>query len=109
MTYWDVWISDPDDPDFTWEQGEGEFDHSPEKLKGCPAIYHRAMWFTIMERIKDGTYQGKQLDWGSWVAKVNKKQIRELCEEVGSVDKEFISFIESLKDDRVYALVIEEF
>jgi hypothetical protein len=63
-------------------------------------------------------FKGKQVDWGTYVAKVNKEQITQFVSEIYELPyylsfmdeaiKELIDFIADLENDKIYALVAGE-
>lgn len=77
----------------------------------------------LRARIESGVYEGKQTDWGSWVARVNKQQISEFIEIMYADDKsldnptfshlkknylELLAFVETLDPENKYALAAVE-
>ncbi len=38
-------------------------------------------FFDVQQRIEDGIYEGRKVDWGCWVAKVRKKDLLLLVDE----------------------------
>jgi hypothetical protein len=77
----------------------------------------------LKKRISDGAYVGKQVDWGAWVAKVSKQQIKDFMSDMytdGSCFEqehnahikkdylELIAFVADLDDEGEYALVASE-
>jgi len=77
MTYYDVYVGLNDDT-FKWEGGNwsGNFPRN-----GSPKLPAKAPFMELMFRIADGTYEGKQLDWGAYGAKVTKGQIFDFIQE----------------------------
>lgn len=76
-------------------------------------------YFKLKERIADGAYDGRKVDWGAWAARVTKKQIIEFIDEEygespftgaydGHLRKEYealISFVKELSTDDEHYLV----
>ncbi len=78
----------------------------------------------LIDRIESGAYEGKQTDWGAWVAKVSKQQILGFIEDCYGQDRyytdpkymphlydkmqELLRRIESLDEHKTYALVASE-
>ena len=118
----DVYIGFLDDLNFAWDGGDwnGNVPHrkSPFFHDG-----HKAFW-EMLRRIEMGDLDGKQTDWGGWVARCKKSQIeaiiRDLYEghpwyEPGSPMphmeqrlKALKAYVAQLTDDDVYALVATE-
>jgi len=106
MTYYDVYVGLNDDS-FKWEGGNwsGNFPRN-----GSPRLPVPAPFRELMEKIVDGTYEGKQLDWGAFGAKVTKGQIVDFIQEF--YDDKWLRFnadtphrIEEL--EKVYNYVLE--
>ena len=73
----------------------------------------------LKKRISDGAYVGKQVDWGAWVAKVSKQQIKDFMSDMYSGSNDFephikkdylelIAFVDELDDEGEYALTASE-
>ena len=78
----------------------------------------------LRARIKAGAYEGRQVDWGAWVAKANRQQILDFINSVYSeaqIDDwakslphlkeqydELVAFVEALDPDANYALTASE-
>lgn len=126
MSYLDVYIGNLDDPEFNWEGGNWE-GNIPRRIspffphKWTPSGY--SPFSEVVERIRAGIYNGKQTDWGGWVARVTKKQIMELLDELYPPEwyraqehfpwilqqmEELKRFVESLDPSKEYALVAAE-
>lgn len=113
----DVYIGSLDDPEFAWN-GNVPRQKSPLFPDG-----HKAFW-EVRRRIAQGDLDGKQTDWGGWVARVKQSQIetfiRDLYEghtwyESGSPMphmeqsfKDLKAYIGQLNDNDIYALVATE-
>ena len=123
MSYCDAYIGYLDDPYFRWGEGEGT-GRPPKRVSPFfPPAYTRAygIFSVIIERINDKTFEGKQVDWGAFVAKVSKKQIVELIDEFYpdswiERNKEYSNhlniqlvdlkkFVSQLSDEKAYALM----
>ncbi len=122
MTYHDVHIGLLDDPKFSWEGGNWE-DNTPSAISPLfPTAF--GAFGELIDRIESGVYEGKQTDWGAWVAKVSKQQILDFIEDSYAEDRnytdptymphlyekmqELLRHVESLDDQKVYALVASE-
>lgn len=116
----DVYIGDLDDPDFSWD--DGDWNGNCPKRKS-PFFPPQAPFSNLIDMIKQGRFEGKQVDWGGWVAKVKKEQILKFIEEYYPDDwynrnfylphildqmKELKRFVEKLDPDKQYALVASE-
>jgi len=78
----------------------------------------------LQDRIKAGVYEGRQVDWGAWVAKVNRQQILDFIKSVYSEAEvagwakssphwkvrhdELVAFVETLDPNANYALTASE-
>jgi hypothetical protein len=61
-----------DDPDFHWDGGNWRIGNIPRrKSPFFPSVMARA-----------GELDGKQTDWGGWVARATKKQIHEFIASI---------------------------
>src|SRR5437870_3932645 len=79
MSFLDVYIGDLEDPLFHWDGGNWN-GNVPTRLS--PFFPHGDRIRRVMlERIDSKAYEGKQTDWGGYVAKVTKQQINDLIEE----------------------------
>ena len=122
MSYLDVYIGRLDDPHFSWEGGNwnGNVPHaiSPRFPEG------RTAFWELIKRIESGELDGKQTDWGGWVARVTKAQIEEFIRDIHDAHPWYQSdspmphmkerldalrgFVATLKDDEKYALIASE-
>jgi hypothetical protein len=66
----------------------------------------------LLDRIDEGRLEGRQVDWGSWVAKATRAEILTFVDEVYANDPASLdtvrSFVEGLDPDETYALVASE-
>lgn len=83
--------------------------------------YLREPFLQLKQRIADGVFSGKQVDWGAWAAKVSKAQILAFIAEIYGGDptyedpnntphlyeqmQKLQDYLASLAEDRLYALV----
>ena len=122
MTYRDVYIGLLEDPKFSWEDGNWD-GNTPSATS---PLFPPAMgaFNELIDRIESGAYEGKQTDWGAWVAKVSKQQILGFIEDCYGQDRyytdpkymphlydkmqELLRRIESLDEHKTYALVASE-
>jgi hypothetical protein len=65
-----------------------------------------------LDRIVEGRLEGRQVDWGSWVAKAKRAEILTFVEEVYVDDPASLdavrSFVEGVNPNETYALVASE-
>jgi hypothetical protein len=122
MSFLDVYIGDLSDPSFRWDGGDWN-GNVPKRLSPFFPDGHRVQG-AVLKRIEDGTYVGKQTDWGGHVAKVTKQQIKDLIEEqYGDREwykhpspmphmlqdlEELRAFVDSLQERKLYAFVTTE-
>jgi hypothetical protein len=122
MSFLDVYIGDLSDPSFHWDGGDWS-GNVPVRLSPFFPEGHRVQG-AVLKRIGDGTYVGKQTDWGGHVAKVSKQQIKDLIEEQYSdralykdpspiphmlqALEELRDFVDSLEERKLHALVTTE-
>lgn len=107
---YDVYIGRLDDPTFLWEGGNWN-GNVPARIGPLfPVVgYYKPFW-EVIKRIEDGTFVGKQTDWGAWVARVSQNDIRKFIKEmVGDLAPEswqgLNAFVENLDAGEEYALV----
>jgi hypothetical protein len=122
MSFLDVYIGDLSDPSFHWDGGDWN-GNVPTRLSpffpGGDRIRR-----VMLERIESKAYEGKQTDWGGYVAKVTKQQIKDLIEEqyrdhgwykdpspmphMLQALQELRRFVDALDDRKQHALVATE-
>jgi hypothetical protein len=122
MSFLDVYIGDLSDPSFRWDGGNWN-GNVPTRLSpffpGGDRIRR-----VMLERIDSKAYEGKQTDWGGYVAKVTKQQIKDLIQEqYGDHDwykdpspmphmlqalQKLRDFVDSLEERKLHALVATE-
>jgi hypothetical protein len=119
MTYYDAYVGRLDDPSFHWDGGDWN-GNGPHRLSPFFPSTHEPVFWEVLRRIERGDYEGKQTDWGGWVAKVTKVQLLELmsdlygarAQSLGQRGTDHLSelqqFIEALADGAQYALVATE-
>lgn len=123
MSFLDVYIGDLDDSNFHWEGGNWE-GNSPRGIGGPwfpPGPGSSSPFWALIERIKANQFEGKQCDWGAWIAKVHKEQIEAFIDEVyGTYEQpkelahlrkrfdELKAFVATLDPAKTYALVATE-
>jgi hypothetical protein len=77
MTYYDVFVAHDDDT-FKWEDGNWNGNYPRKRGPWFPS---KAPFWELVDKIQSGKYEGKQLDWGSWGAKVTKDQAVDFIQE----------------------------
>lgn len=120
MSFLDVHIGNLDDPTFHWEGGNCPGKLGPWFPPGVQSGLRGPFW-TLIERITTNQFEGKQSDWGSWVAKVNKEQIEAFIDEVyGTYEQpealahlckkfdELKAFVATLDPTKQYVIVATE-
>lgn len=77
-----VYLGRLDDPSFHWDGGDVN-GNVPRRLSPFfPGGYYP--FSQVIRRIEAGIYDGKQTDFGGWVARVNVAQVRAFVDEVYS-------------------------
>jgi hypothetical protein len=117
MSFYDVFVGSLEDPDFRWEGGnwDGNIPHALTPDFPCG----RRGFDEVLHRIEAGIYVGKQVDWGAWVAKVDKQQVKALLDDLYVTSPPPVPHlvdhlakvreaVERLESDRKYALVAYE-
>ena len=83
MPYCDVYIGSLEDPHFSWEGGDWN-GNCPRRLSPFfPPVgpaYHA--FYIVVNRINEGIYDGKQVDWGGFVARATRFEIEKLINEL---------------------------
>jgi aspartate carbamoyltransferase regulatory subunit len=105
----EVYIGDLNDPDFKWEGGDwsgnapsriSEFFPSPSKL-----------FDSIIIQINNNQINGKQVDWGCWVAPLYPNEILVIIEnyemdrKTANQARSIKRFVTNLNSNQKYALV----
>jgi len=119
MTYYDVYIGYNDDS-FSWDNGNWSGNIPRNGSAGFPVP---APFNVLIDKIQAGEYDGKQLDWGSWGAKVSKQQIVDFIKEYYNDDwllrhatlphllaelEKVYDFVLKLDNEGIYVLVAIE-
>lgn len=120
MSFLDVYIGYSEDKSFVWEGGDLS-GNAP--MRQSPFFPPKAPYRKLKDMIESGEIEGKQLDWGAWGTKVNKKYIELFFKESYSDDwyknnqsyphlikemDELKDFIAHLDSTKVYVLVATE-
>jgi hypothetical protein len=128
MTYLDVYVgslSDGNDP-LDWG-GDPQYGNTALRISPFFPPHGNVLdtpHNRLIDQIKQGTYSGKQVDWGAWAARVSKQQILDFIEETYLGDdryidstrmphlyawmQELMDCIKSLPNDGYFALVATE-
>ena len=130
--YLDVFIGEIDVPGFSWEKSDadGEYGAVEPRLvsDGFPESHDD--FLELRDRMEDGRYVTKPIDWGTWAAKVSKQEIIEFlrnqygddimeeesayiksqdyCKVDVKTMKGLITLVRQLDDNETYALVARE-
>ena len=120
MSFLDVYIGYSEDKSFVWEGGDWS-GNAPKRQS--PFFPPKAPFRILVNKIESGELKGKQLDWGAWATKVNKRYITEFLEENYNETwyginqsyphlleqmAELKNFIKGLDDTKDYILVASE-
>lgn len=123
MSYYSVYIGYMDNT-FDWDKGDWS-GNTPNRRS--PFFPPATPFDKVIDKIDSGEFEGKQLDWGAWGAKVNKEQIVNFIKEsygdssghnwkrnqvafphlIEQMD-ELISFINTLDDTSIYVIIASE-
>jgi hypothetical protein len=107
-----AWIGDLNDPVFS--MSSGSWGGNVPRRMGPEFPYSTVPFNAIIQKVNNGEFEGKQVDWGGTVAVVNKQQIIRFIEEVYPLPhnellseriKELKDYIENLEEGKSYALV----
>lgn len=118
----DVYIGCLEDKDFNWKGGNWDGNVPRRKSPFFPDG-DKAFW-EVRNRIGKGELDGKQTDWGGWVARAKKAEIEALICDLHDTHpwyqpgssmphmqqrlKELRAFVAGLNDNDTYALVATE-
>ena len=93
-----AYIGDLNDPEFKWEKGNWD-GNIPSQL-GPEFPFGSYVSSLIIDKILKGELDGKQVDWGAYVARVDKAQLIKFTDEFyGDVDLyRSIKYIKELKE-----------
>ncbi len=101
MTSYDLYIGDLDDPNFSWEGGNWN-GNSPRGATGIHVGVDLSTFHKFTNMID--ALQGKQTDWGCWVARLKKEEIEGVLSDLGVTGLG----VETLEDGKMYGLVALE-
>lgn len=107
-----VYIGDLQDAEFSYEQGNWN-GNIPERISpNFPATHP---FHLLLDKIKSGEFEGKQVDWAAWVSKVKPNQILDFIEECykdykGSKGelRRLVKIVNKLDKHKFYGLVAFE-
>jgi len=124
MPFYDVYLGNLDDPTFDPDGGDWNGNvPSRESEFFPPTGAGDRPFFRVIRMIESGELQGKQTDWGGWVARVRPTQIRELLDQFYDGDPTYApdseshlkgqlerlrAYVEQLDPDTDVALVATE-
>jgi hypothetical protein len=102
-----IWsyIGDLDDPDFSWDNPSdattrgGNLPRRVTPRDTFQSLGVDVSW--VMRAIKEGRYDGKQLDWGAWGLKMTGGEIQVLLPSS-------IEILSALAPEKHYVLVVFE-
>jgi len=101
MTSYDLFIGDLDDPNFSWEGGNWN-GNSPRGATGVHVGVDLSTFHKFTSMID--ALQGKQTDWGCWVARLKKEEVEGVLSDLGVTGLG----VETLEDGKMYGLVALE-
>jgi hypothetical protein len=129
MSVFKTYIGDLDDPAFTWNPDEKAYNsgNAPRAVSPRFPVLSgvESVGFSLVCKIASGQFDGKQVDWGSWVARMTKAQIVDFinsyylwaecdrrCVQLGSTFEmeynELLSYVNLLESGKQYGLVAQE-
>jgi len=109
MTYHGIKVAIIKSDTFAWT--EDNWNENVETLFEFPPIGSSG-FFAVMNGVTSGKYEGRQLDWGAWLAIVSKEQVTELIRDAqpmtSSQGAAFMKNVESLDAGTKYGIVAWE-
>ena len=127
MTSTDVWVAGfPEGSDFLEWAVDPQTGLTPGKrvsplFPPCPTATH-SPFRAVIDGIREGTWVGRQTDWGAWTATVTKTDLQVLLQQLYGNDPHYgvldhlkgkfdalRKIVDRLDDGVCYALVAEEF
>lgn len=119
MTVYSAYLGKLDDPAFEWEDGDWNYNVPTRVSPEFPPLHPEDHYYRIRQMIREGALDGKQTDFGGWVARVQKQTIQRLLQEWYPEipdhpywSKQLIGlreYVERLDPDSWVALVATEF
>jgi hypothetical protein len=120
-----VYVGRLDDGRFRWEGGNWDANFPSHITRDFPTIGRESKEFwELRRRIESGRYEGKQTDWGCWVARVKRAEILAFIQDMyghqpGADDdvlprqadqslEEIVRRVRALDPETLYALVAYE-
>ena len=105
MTMIDAHIGDFDSPGFSFYNGG-----SIPKRQSPFLPRAREILDAILEMKRNGEYEARQLDWGSWGAKMTKQQLSDFIDSFygKNKDPDVRKYVKELDTDKYYVLVAYE-
>ncbi len=82
--YLDVYIASTEVPGFSWGESPRDNIYFAVEPKAISEILPESYeaFFLRTDKIDEGFYTYKKIDWGTWAAKVSKQQIIDFCKEL---------------------------
>lgn len=81
MTSYDGYVATPKDPNFDWRAGDGatlqDLELTVHAASGLEAM------LALMRAIEDGRLEGRQLDWGAWIAPIEAGRLEVVMTDLG--------------------------
>lgn len=113
MSALDAWIGSLEDEDFHWEGGNWS-GNVPQRRSPFLPNGPRA-FAQLIRKINQGEIDGKQTDWGGFVARVTRAQIIDFMAELAGtgqlragLNEELMAYVYRLDEHKLYALVAVE-
>jgi hypothetical protein len=120
LTYWSVYIGATDDPEFSWDPHAAKNPHFnlPRRLgpefPPAPNGGSFEAWSLLTDRINSGVYDGRQVDWGGFAARVSLAEIKQFVEDLfpsknyrQTEIRQLRDFVASLPDAPYYLVAAE--
>ena len=76
MTDYRVYVGEVIDENLSWKELDESWQQNVRKIRDVGSGMEIMM--SVMDLIDDGHLEGRQVDWGAWIADVSKEQLRAL-------------------------------
>jgi hypothetical protein len=73
MTDYNVYVGEVIDESLSWKELGDSWERNVRRIKYVDGGMESML--SIIDMIDDGTLEGRQVDWGAWVANVSKEQL----------------------------------
>ena len=104
--YLDVFIGEIDVPGFSWEKSDADGEYGAVEPRSVSDSFPESYddFSELRDRMEDGRYVTKPIDWGTWAAKVSKQEIIEFLKDQYGDDimEEESAYIKSRSEYKVY-------